>query len=265
MRQPKTFKIWSSNEDILLKKLWNSASTHNLREAFPDRTKHSLYHRARVLNIKCSNKGSRKRIGNFDFLDTLTTQSCYWWGFIMADGHISNRGELKVGISEIDKNHLEKLATHLGSNVTTTITKSNNYTKLPSTTVNLTLSDKPRITKWLDILKIKDAKTYSPPDLTIFLTKENLLPFFIGFVDGDGSIWYSRGRLVLGFQIHSSWLTVINTISSKLFEFYNIKLNVKLDNSGYTRAEIHRKDSFKVIVDLLPQVDYLERKWNKCL
>lgn len=34
------------------------------------------------------------------------------------------------------------------------------------------------------------AKTYFPPDLSIFMTKENLIYFLIGFIDGDGSVQY---------------------------------------------------------------------------
>lgn len=33
-------------------------------------------------------------------------------------------------------------------------------------------------------------KTYFPPDLSVFLTKENLIYFLIGFIDGDGCIQY---------------------------------------------------------------------------
>ena len=40
------------------------------------------------------------------------------------------------------------------------------------------------------MLKIIDSKpkTYFPPNLSIFMTKENLIYFLIGFIDGDGTI-----------------------------------------------------------------------------
>lgn len=37
-------------------------------------------------------------------------------------------------------------------------------------------------------------KTYYPPDLSIFLTKENLVYFLIGFIDGDGCIQCKLGH-----------------------------------------------------------------------
>jgi hypothetical protein len=40
---------------------------------------------------------------------------------------------------------------------------------------------------------------------------------------------------------------------------------VRLGTRGYTRAEIHRKASIARLVEELPGLDYLERKWNKAI
>ena len=257
----KTQIKWTDDEIELLKHHWVYAlSKNDLHKVFPNRTHSSLMNMARRLNLKTISE--RKRHGNLSFLDKLTTSSCYWWGFIIADGHLTSRGELIINLNNQDKEHLIKLSKHLNTNIKT-FSKSNGYSITPKDFCILRIQDKTFGKKWLSILNITAPKTYFPPDLSIFLNKENLLSFFIGLIDGDGCIWSSKNWLNLRVELHGNWLNTLELISIKLKEFYDIDSKVKLTKRGSSKIDINRKKDLNILKNYVNNVDYLERKWSK--
>lgn len=60
-------------------------------------------------------KASRRFQVNEDSFATITPESAYWIGFLMADGCIATENHLQVELRERDKSHLEKLRTFLKS------------------------------------------------------------------------------------------------------------------------------------------------------
>lgn len=246
----KTWNKWTQQEDELLRYHWENSIMEILMKTFPNRTYNSLMCRAQKLGIKSAIK--RKRKGSLDFLNNLNLLSYYWWGFIMADGHISHKGELVITLSKIDKDHLLRLAKHLERD----IQERGNF-------CILRIQDSRFGKKWLNDLKIVGPKTYFPPDLTIFLNKDALLSFFIGMIDGDGCIWETKGWLNSRIELHGSWLATLQLISSKLKEFYDIDCKVKMTKRGTSRLEINTKKDLKILKDYIKNVEYLERKWSK--
>lgn len=104
----------------------------------------------------------------------------------MADGHISKRCSLIIRLNKKDKDHLQKLASKINGKLTFS-KKISSFTNKESEFVNLTASDKKILTNCMTILNMKEtAKTYFPPTLDVF--NEYFIYFFLGFVDGDGSI-----------------------------------------------------------------------------
>lgn len=255
------FNKWSKEEDSLLEYSWQYDSMEELLAKFPNRTYHSLMLRAnKVLKVK--SKRNRLRKGSFDFLDNITKESSYWWGFIIADGHLSLKNGLQISLNIKDLSHLQKLQKHLGGNITfrKTINAFNNSI---SEMCLYTLGDINFAKKWLKILEINSPKTYTPPNLNTFLNKENLLSFFIGMTDGDGCIWESKNWLNLKIELHINWLDTLQIISNNLKELYDIDSKVKITKKGTSKLDINTKKDLKILKDYINNVEFMERKWSK--
>ena len=71
----------------------------------------------RGIKLRNHSEAARKCELRQDAFATITSESAYWIGFLMADGSIStSRNELSCMLTEIDRGHLEKLRDFLGSN-----------------------------------------------------------------------------------------------------------------------------------------------------
>lgn len=256
----KTWLKWTEDQIELLKVHWKSSTMEELLKQFPNRKYNSLMLKAQQLGIK--SEVQRKRKGSLDYLNTLNTNSCYWWGFIMADGHLSKKGELIISLDNKDKNHLEKLAKHLNRFVTERV-YINSFNGKLSKSCNLRIQDKKFGEKWLSILKINSAKTYTPPDLSIFLSEENLINFFIGLIDGDGCIWESKNWLNMKIELHLNWLNTLRLLSSELKKFYDIDCKVFVNKRGTSNLVINTKKDLRILKSYIKNTEFLERKWSK--
>ena len=146
----KQWKKWTNEEIELLKIHWKSSSMETLLKQFPNRNYNSLMNKAKEVGVK--SEAQRKRKGSFDFLDKITTDSAFWWGFIIADGYLSPRGELSITIHNKDVKYLEILANKLN-------VKLKFYKKF----TRLAMQSKIFGGKWLKIFNINSPKTYTPP------------------------------------------------------------------------------------------------------
>ena len=84
--------------------------------------------------------------------------------------------------------------------------------------------------------------------------------YVIGFIDGDGSIFWSSKRLYLAIKCHSSWLKILGTIGRKLHS----SLRVHIGTKGYAELKTSRKSVLDFLYDRVREFDLpvLERKWN---
>lgn len=256
----KTWKKWTKEEDELLKIHWKLSAMKELMKQFSTRTYQSLMKRAAFLKIK--SEISRKRQGSLEFLNQLNPKSSYWWGFIIADGYLSKRGDLIINLNIKDKEHLLKLSNHLNCKISER-KYINSYTNSESYSCNLAIADKKFANKWLKILEINSPKTYTPPNLSIFLNKENFIYFIIGLIDGDGCIWESKNWLNLRIELHLNWLNTLKLISSKLKEFYDIDCKINTTKKNTSKLEINTKKDLKILKSFINSVDFMERKWSK--
>lgn len=259
-------KRWSKEEEELLRYHWAYSDMETLLNTFPNRTYSQLMNKAKLLKVKSSIK--RKRHGSLDFLDTLTKQSAYWWGFIMADGHLSPRGELCICLSGKDKEYLNVLAAHLKCNTTLRM-KSGGFATNETEFVDLRIQDKKFQEKWYSILEYVNPKTYNPPKLDVFYTKELLVYFLIGLIDGDGSIWVSNqtetnyGSISLRIEVHKNWEDRFKELFNKIAELYNINFNIRTSSKGYIKAEIASRKDLEELYKYIDACDYMPRKWDK--
>lgn len=257
---------WSEKQLELLKYHWQYSNMKTLLEIFPNRTYNSLMLQAKRIGVKSLIK--RKRKGSLKFLDELNCEnSYYWWGFIMADGHLSAEGDLVISLSIKDLNHLQELADIIGCSI-----KINQSITSYSVSKFCTLRIKDLTfgKKWYDLLSMVSQKTYNPPNLKYFYKKEYLIYFLIGLIDGDGSIWRSRvtktskGSIALRLEMHSSWEETLKDLSSKIKEFYDIDFNVKINSKGFVKMEISSKDHLIKLYEYTKNknIKPLERKWE---
>ena len=259
-------KRWSKEEEDLLRYHWENSDMETLLNALPGRTYSQMMNKAGLLKVKSNVK--RKRQGSLDFLDNLTKQSAYWWGFIMADGHLSPRGELCICLSGKDQDHLKILAEHLKCKTTLRI-KSGGFSITNSEFIDLRIQDKKFQEKWYSILEYTNPKTYNPPKLDIFYTKELLVYFLIGLIDGDGSIWINNqtetnhGSIMLRIEVHPNWEDRFKELFSKVEELYDIKFNIRTSSKGYIKAEIASRKDLEELYKYVDNCDYMARKWNK--
>lgn len=181
----------------------------------------------------------------------------------MADGHISDRG-LHISLSEKDKEHLSILQSHLKLPELKLYERKAGY-KPGSNYCSINIEDKGWATYWKNMLSIKSAKTYVPPDLSLFLTKENFIYFLIGFLDGDACLWLSKNHPNIRLEIHSNWMPMLEKFSEILLEYYNIESRTRYSNRGYAQLIINKKPSIKIFEQYLFETDFMKRKWIKIL
>lgn len=248
------YEKWTKEENERLKEAWENYSMKELLDAFPGRSYQKIQLHANQMGYH--SKTDRKRKSDLSFLDlnNLTPENAYWWGFIMADGHLSRKNELIVCLKDTDFDHLNKLANHLKCE----LKKRNGFCRL-------SCGDKKRIEEWKTILKMEEtAKTYFPPELSIF--EENFVYFFIGFVDGDGNIKISKNYPGIKIEIHGSWKEKLKWFANILKEKYDImSVNVKDGKKDRWTSvlEIGNRNDVIKLSTFAKNVDCMKRKWEK--
>lgn len=243
---------WSDDEIKLLINVWPKATMKELQTSFPNRSYSMLVQKAGELGIK--SKTSRKRKGDLNFFDNLTSESAYWWGFYLADGHLAKNGSFVITLSENDIDHLENLAIKLNTSLHVNPKKKQ---------VTLRIQDKAFGEKWLKILNIdpNSPKTYTPPDISCFYGYYKEI--IIGLIDGDGHIRYNTKEKNCSIELFITWQPILQMFSDFLLINYDISSSVKKTNKGrYVRMVIQNKSNMNKLKKLSSGLPILERKWN---
>ena len=247
------YKKWTNEDVETLKKMWADSPKQEILNALPGRSWENIENKVRILKLKSSGKRMRTTDLSFLELEELTPQSAYWWGFIMADGHLSKQNALIITLKDTDIEHLKKIAKKINGNVI----QRNGFCHLFAEDKNLML-------KWKSMLNmVETAKTYFPPKLSIF--QKYFIYFFIGFVDGDGCIWLNKNYPQLKIELHSSWYENLMWFKDMLAHYGIKSTNVKINKKGSSCLTIGNADDIKKISCFVNNVDFLERKWNKIL
>lgn len=199
-------------------------------------------------------------------LKPLYEESClayYWMGFILADGYITEQGELKVTTSMKDETHLNKLADFLNVKLHYYDQKtalSNDIRRYCKLTCKDVLYGK----RILEKFDIKRKKTYNPP-LKIIDNNILFLSLLIGLIDGDGTFSKVNGKCnFIRIEIHKNWTEFLIKIKDKLNSLGLDGIKVKENKRGYVHFLIYRNSNFSFLKDFIIKNDLptLERKWN---
>lgn len=180
----------------------------------------------------------------------------YWFGFIYADGHLSDN-HLIVSVQKSDENHLSRISEIINCNI-----------RVDSKMCHFTLYDQinaPLLKRKLGINL--SNKTENPPDFKeVFKNRsESFLPMLIGYIDGDGSISTKNKRFQnLRIRVHGSWINNLSYIKSRLKLDYNIESTVSIDKRGYANLIMCKLESILKLKNLAIEhnLPFMKRKWN---
>ena len=263
----KTFNCkikWTDEKIKLFKELWVSGTTEEISERLPEFTKEALTSAAKRFSVS---RGVEFKFSNkLIKLLEITDYNYYWLGFIMADGHLSLRGELQLRLSVLDIEHLRKLSEYL--NVPMGVRDGDTYGIYTSNDICvMSVMDVKVIKEIKDRFSVGNNKTLNPCSVSHIKDKNNLLSFFCGFVDGDGCITNSpNGKAnMLRIQCHQSWVKTLTDIGVELSKYYNINFKCSIDKSGYARFVIHKNKDLLILKSEIDKLNlpYLYRKWSK--
>lgn len=126
-------------------------------------------------NKLCLKRDSNvRRNSNLEILLNDNIISFYWIGFIMADGHISNRRRLKIELSIKDKLHLLTFCKYIN---TSNIKYNSNITNFGNhMSIKTEVRDIIHVKQICDKFDLHSNKTMNPPNFSNFnFTNEQIM------------------------------------------------------------------------------------------
>jgi len=224
-------KYWTKEEDNYLISHYKNTSTKELSKKL-NRTVSCIRSRAAgTLSLKKTKdfiqeniKHTRKYNVCFDYFNKIDTQEkAYWYGFIWADGNVSNT-HLNISVHEKDIEVLEKFKKSINSEAPIKIVKDK---RMSGNMVKITISSY-KIVNDLYKINIKERKTYL--DNLPVLSDDLFWAFLAGFFDGDGC-FSNRNKLknsgcfaICCRQIMGDWIKQrLTSVGINGIAIYNIK------------------------------------------
>jgi hypothetical protein len=188
-------------------------------------------------------------------LSNLLLENCisyYWMGFLLADGHFSENGIMKIKLSSIDKEHLYKLKGFIKAD--TILSESGGKY------LTIKIMDKKVVASLKKKFNISNTKTYNPPNLDFIKRNDLLISLIAGFIDGDGYIAKKKDAFCLSVKCHSSWLNNLDKFAKAIHPDSSANIN----GAGYAIFSISNIEKLqelkkKILKFKLP---VLERKWD---
>jgi hypothetical protein len=181
----------------------------------------------------------------------------YWMGFLIADGHFYEKGAIKLHLSEIDRDHINKFRKFVC------------YTgKAKSCTMNA--MNPPVVEMIVNKFGISNRKTYNPVPIEKISNYDLLFSLFVGMLDGDGNIRNRNGTVsTFEMKLHGNWLSKLQLMESFIYKYLDVQRNkdtplARLRKDGYslillTDRQLLAEMKKKVILFSLP---VMGRKWD---
>lgn len=144
---------------------------------------------------------------NIHFFDEYNEASCYWAGFIAADGYVrSDRSAVTIHLASTDYEHLLKLAQLTDYEGNVNINNNECYITFSGKWFQEALADK------FDIYSIKTFDV----EISEKIPKDMVKHFIRGYFDGDGSVTHTGEYLRINFTSGSKIL--LNQIINYIYE-----------------------------------------------
>lgn len=266
--------IWSKKEKELLKKLYPNTFSRDLVKIFK-RNSASIRQKARILGIKSNLQSlarTKKYSCNEKFFKSITIENSYYAGFIAADGCIvtttKNNKALQIDIQQKDSYILKNLKRDIEYTGPIINKKRYRYNVKVENSSVLKISSIDICQDLEQNFNIKSRKslTLKPPKN---LSLKQSLAYIIGYIDGDGSIFYSTYKRKYGSKRYQLSIVgtkeILNWINSIFSQKYKVNKKVYKRDKIYQYA-LGRMDSEKVLKSLKKiKIKKLERKWSKVI
>ena len=258
---------WTPEKIQLLKDEYPSGDKSKLAERLGIK-RSTLKDAAKRFKVKCLLRpnGHPPRGHKAKELLNDTLESYYWHGFIMADGHITNKGGILITLAEKDKEQLENLKLFL--NVDQPIVHkiySTTYSEATKS-VHLALFDVGTCNKLREKYNVTNNKTTNPPNLDSLQNQEKFMSFFIGFFDGDGCFGrdYKNKVSMMKIECHGSWYSTLESMGIKLKELFDIGSTLKMTKRGHACFRIYKKSNFIKLKNFIHDnnIPAMKRKWD---
>lgn len=252
-------KIWNDEETEFLKNNYKTLKNWELAKII-NKTVDQIRWKAGSFELK---KEVSKTKTNAAFLEDFdSAESCYWWGFITADGCFNDK-QLILSILDKDAEHLNKFCIKSNS-IMKYVTRTNSWHSGKTyTMVRTVINDKFLLDRLKAKLHIRNRKTYNPFNIDIFMTKDRILPFLCGITDGDGHISNTKNGASLKIKVHPNWKEQFEQISETLQKLYGIKSTIKINKADWLVFGIYKRgDIKKIFEEIQHTVPFLERKWK---
>lgn len=263
----RVYTKWSKEESFLFKEHYVIDTKEDLIALFPNRTWTCLKSRAGMLKLHLSRAAYS---GNLSKLLDNSFISCYWIGFLCADAYIGNNG-IRLEVSEKDKDHLKLYSEYVNFDFNKIYSRTRNIFSGSHATHTILITHTEAVKRLKEKYKISNQKTKNPVDISS-LNDIQKLCFFIGFIDGDGSI-SGKNYPILSLELDKSWLNILEQ-----FE----QLMKKLNFNDTCRALLYtRKDTNQTFcrwqtrsTKTIQQLKYfavavnlpiMKRKWDKII
>lgn len=158
-------------------------------------------------NVFIRNRSDAKRTNQIkeDIFDTITEESAYWIGFILADGNVyhpkKRSKQLNIGLAERDWEHLEKFKKFIGSNKKLYYNNGGVFISFYSNRIVEKLAEYGIVPRKSKIAKVPESL-------------KNNRHFWRGLVDGDGWVNHNLLGLCGTFDVVSCFKEFVYSVSN---------------------------------------------------
>lgn len=241
--------IWTQKELDYLTEQYGHIPINQLEI---DKNKQAIHLKAKLLGLTTK---KQKYIVNANFFGKMTKLSCYWAGYIAADGCIKCDGKvLSFHCGPKDITHLELLKNN--------IEYSGPIYYYDDGTAELSIHNLElckSLTKNFNIVARKSL-ILEPPKLSF----DEALSYIVGYLDGDGCISYSGDKLFASFRGTESILNWIKGYFDGIYVGTHYCVSKPIYSCGYWSYTIGGNRA-KEILTFLNKIDVpkMSRKWNK--
>lgn len=263
---------WSENELEVLRSSYGQVSYPCFRYLLPNRTTPAIHAMAKTLGLKAdlSLSASIRRTGfrayslNYDYFAKPTNENCYWGGFIAADGCIARKPtpRISIGLSKKDHEHLVRFAKCIefsGPIFDRQVKLLGNIFPCSQICISVQQSTLDDLYNWFSVIERKSL-VLQPPNLKLI---EHVAPFIVGYIDGNGSIGYSKRDRSFRLGIRGS-LAILTWVKCCFDEWCPSKKMAGIGTSdGYPKYQLSGHRLMRIVAILTAHSPImLSRKWS---
>lgn len=193
--------------------------------------------------------------------EELDEYSCYWGGFLAADGNVDSKNRVRLMLHYDDMGHLEKLRDFLGS-THSIASNTDQYNRCSFEFTHKKIRED--LEHNFNIIPNKTDKLKFPTHLSA----EQLKHYVRGYFDGDGSVCESfSNKNSITATLYTTFASGCREFAGDLFKFLQETLHINGTNQDYgtkSQLKFNTNDSI-VLLNWMYQGSnvYLDRKYAK--